>query len=265
MPVTQVNEISMYYEIHGQGEPIVFVAGFSCDLTAWAGIVDFFKNDFQVILFDNRGAGQTDIPDSPYTIEQMADDTAGLCAALGIKQAHFVGNSMGGFILQALAKQYPALVKCMILSNTALSALCGFHIYAAAQLELLKANAPMRALVHASCGWAFSYGFLRQPDKLEQLIQLTLDNPFPFTVRGYEGQYAALDQFDSSSWAHQISAPTLIMSGDEDLILPKQLAQKLADTIPNSQYFNFNQCGHLPYIEYPEQFCDLVRAFVRQK
>lgn len=264
MPIININDISMYYESHGHGEPIVFVAGFSCDMTAWSGIVDFFKNDFQVILFDNRGAGKSNIPAEPYSIEQMADDTAGLCAALGINQAHFVGNSMGGFILQALARQYPALVKSMVLSNTAMNAQCGFHIYAAAQLELLKANAPMRALVHASCGWAFSYEFLQQPGMLDQLIQLTLDNPTPFTISGYEGQYAALDQFNSSKWAHQINVPTLVMSGDADLILPERLAKKLADTIPNSQYFLFDNCGHLPYIEHPELFCEQVISFIRK-
>lgn len=262
MPTIKVNNLSMYYESHGQGEPIVFVAGFSCDLSAWSGIVDFFKNDFQVILFDNRGAGQTDITAAPYTIEQMAADTAGLCDALGIKQAHFVGNSMGGFILQALARHHPQLVKSMVLSNSALSAKCGFHIYAAAQLSLLKADAPMRALVHASCGWAFSYAFLMQPGMLEQLIQLTLDNPHPFTVNGYEGQYAALDQFDSSSWAHEINVPVLVMSGSEDLILPQSLAKALAATIPHARYYNFDQCGHLPYIEYPQQFCEQVRTFI---
>lgn len=95
MPHIKVNDISMYYEMHGKGEPIVFIAGFSVDHVAWFEVVERFKDKYQVILFDNRGVGQTDVPDGPYSIEQMTDDVAALCSALGVPQAHFVGNSMG--------------------------------------------------------------------------------------------------------------------------------------------------------------------------
>nr|WP_258956523.1 alpha/beta fold hydrolase [Legionella sainthelensi] len=69
MPRIKVNDISMYYERHGQGEPIVFIAGFSADHLAWAAIVEYLKEKYQVILFDNRGIGQTDIPEGLYSID----------------------------------------------------------------------------------------------------------------------------------------------------------------------------------------------------
>ena len=111
MPKIQVNDISMYYETHGQGEPLVLISGFSADHSVWSRVVDALKANYQVIVFDNRGAGQTDVPLGPYSIEQMAADVDGLCQQLGIQRAHFVGSSMGGFILQTLDFRYPKRVK----------------------------------------------------------------------------------------------------------------------------------------------------------
>ncbi|MBI2785379.1 MAG: alpha/beta fold hydrolase [Legionella longbeachae] len=263
MPHLKVNDISMYYEIHGQGEPLVFIAGFSSDSTVWCELIDHLKDKFQLIFFDNRGAGQTDIPDGPYSIDQMANDVAALCSALGIHQAHFVGNSMGGFILQTLAFHYPKLVKSAIIGNSAASIHTSFHIYLAAQLELIKANTPFKSLIKASCAWAFSYQFLAQPGKLEQLIQIGLDNPYPFTVKGYEGQYAALEQFNSTSWLQKIQMPVMVLGSEEDLILIEKASKFLADHIPGAHYYCFMECGHLPQLEYPEQFAKLVEEFIR--
>jgi pimeloyl-ACP methyl ester carboxylesterase len=262
MPKIKVNDISMYYEIHGTGEPLVLIAGFSADNTTWTPALEILKQRFQVIVFDNRGAGQTDAPLGKYSIQQLAADTAGLCAALGIKQAHFVGNSMGGFILQELALNHAGLVKSAIISNSTTNIDCVFHLYVAAQLELLKANAPLRALIQASCCWAFSFRFLSLPNMLDTLIEIGMNNPYPFSIAGYEGQYAALDQFSSRDWANKIDVPVLVIAGDQDLIFSEASIRELAENIPSARYHCFQGCGHLPMLEYPQQFADLVSEFV---
>lgn len=264
MPKIQVNDISMYYEIHGQGEPLVLIAGFSVDHLTWAPAVEILKERYQVIVLDNRGAGQTDVPQGPYSIAQMAHDVAGLCRALNISTAHFVGNSMGGFILQELSRHHPKLIKSAVFCNTALSIHCIFHVYADAQLDLIKAKAPPATIMKATSCWAFSYNFLIERGMLQPLIELALSNPFPFTVTGYEGQYAALDDFDSTQWAHEINVPALVLSGDQDLIFSDRVTKKLADTIPNAKFFCFENCGHVPMLEYPEQFSKVVGEFIDQ-
>lgn len=262
MSKIKLNDISMYYEIHGQGEPIVFIAGFSVDHVIWSQIIDHFKENYQLILFDNRGSGQTDVPDRPYTIDEMANDVVLLCAKLGINRAHFIGNSMGGFILQTLAFRNPELVKSAILSNTTTNIHTCFHIYIAAQLELLKAGASLETLLKASCSWAFSYKFLTEQDMLKSLIQQGLDNPYPFTVKGYEGQYAALDKFESTAWVKSITVPTLVIGSAQDLIFSAASVKQLAEDIPNAGYYCFTECGHLPMIEYPEKFSEVVQKFI---
>ncbi|NNM60172.1 MAG: alpha/beta fold hydrolase [Legionellales bacterium] len=262
MPKIKVNDISMYYEIHGQGQPLVFIAGFSADNLPWQEITKKLAKKYQVILFDNRGAGQTDVPKGPYSIEQMASDVAELCKKLAIPKATFIGNSMGGYIVQVLAYQYPELVQAAVISNSAMFSNSCFRIYAAAQLELLKANAPIEAIIHASRAWVFSAGFLNIPGKLAELIQTALSNPYPFTITGYEAQYHALISFDSRHWAGKIAVPTLVLGSDQDIILPPRLAEQLAQTIPQASYYCFENCGHLPHIECPEKYVEVLDAFL---
>src|SRR5213080_2719915 len=118
MPSVRVNDVDMYYEIHGDGEPLVLIVGLGTDISEWDGIIRWLAKKYKVLAFDNRGAGRTDKPDAPYSIETMAHDTAGLMQALGIEQAHILGISMGGRIALALALRQPKRVKKLILVST---------------------------------------------------------------------------------------------------------------------------------------------------
>ena len=118
MPTIHVNDIEMYYEIHGEGEPLVLIVGLGTDLSEWDGIIGWLAKKYRVFAFDNRGAGRTDKPDLPYSLEMMADDTEGLMNALAIEQAHILGISMGGRIALAFVLQHPQRVKSLILVST---------------------------------------------------------------------------------------------------------------------------------------------------
>jgi len=262
MPKVKVNDINIYYERHGQGEPLILIGGFGADHTIWDSIDDIFSKHYEVIVFDNRGAGQTDVPMGAYTIEQLTKDVVSLCKALKITKAHFIGNSMGGYILQELACHYPSLVKSAIISNSTNGGRTCFHNYLEAQLELIKAEVPLNVLIKATCSWVYSIDYLLQPGILNVLIQEQLENPYPFTINGYEGQYAALKNFNSKQWLNKINVPTLVIGADQDLIFSELSIKALADNIPDAEYYCFQQCGHLPFIEYPEKFINVVLDFI---
>ena len=118
MPVVQANEIEIYYEEHGSGEPLLLIMGWGGNTATWNPQLEGLAEQYRVIAFDNRGAGRTKAPDSPYTIPQMAADTAGLLHALGVPKAHVFGISMGGMVAQELALGYPELVGSLILGCT---------------------------------------------------------------------------------------------------------------------------------------------------
>lgn len=262
MPTVGVNDIKTYYEIHGEGDPLIFIAGLSADHTVYQEIAQHFTDNYQVILFDNRGVGQSDVPLGPYSIEQFADDIALLMGKLSIKKAHFFGNSMGGFILQTLAYRMPHLVRSAIISNSPMSRESSFQYFVQAMSELLHAEVPKAAISKAFFSWIFSYRFLSQPGVLDALIALSINNPYPITSTGFDGQCGALLNFCSRPWAGQISVPSLVLGADQDLIFRESLTKALADAIPHAEYYCFKECGHLPFIEYPEHFTAVVKEFL---
>src|SRR5918999_4111134 len=113
MPKVRVGDIEMFYVEAGRGDPLVLIMGFSGDHLAWGFQLPAFAERYRVIAFDNRGAGQTDTPDHPYTTRMMADDTVGLMDKLGVGHAHVLGASMGGMIAQELALHHPERVRSL--------------------------------------------------------------------------------------------------------------------------------------------------------
>lgn len=264
MPKIKINDISIYYEEHGQGEPLVLISGLNSEHVIWTSVLDKFAKHYRVILLNNRGAGQTDAPDGPYTIEQMADDAIDLCKKLQIEKAHFIGSSMGSCIVQAIAYRHPEFLKSIIASNALMVLHASFLFNAQAQVELRKANAPMAAIIKTACAWGFSYHFLAQPGRIEQYVQASMANPYPITAKAAEAQLAALEVFDSRSWASSIKVPMLIISADQDIVIPERLSQDLAREIPHAEYYSFTDCGHIPYVEYPAEYFEVAHKFLQK-
>jgi 3-oxoadipate enol-lactonase len=119
MPYAQVGDIMLYYEVHGEGRPVVLIPGLGTDTRLFFNVVPLLAARHQVVVVDPRGGGQSDKPTGDYSIEQMADDVAGLFRTLGIPMADVVGYSMGGKIALQLAAGHPALVDHLILGATA--------------------------------------------------------------------------------------------------------------------------------------------------
>jgi len=260
MPKLQINDFNMFYQEMGQGEPLFLVPGFSANHHMWDNIVSLLTDKFRVIQLDNRGAGLSDVPKESFHIETLADDIAALAAHLQIKHASFIGNSMGGAIVQSLAVRHPHLTKAIVLSNTFCKADFRFHLYLDVVYKLRETNAlDVNDLNKLLLVWPFGETFVKQ--NLTGLLELAKQD-LPFSLAGYQKQYEALNHFDSSSWANKISAPTLIIGGEDDLIVLPRLIHQLAKCIPHAKTHMFADVGHLPSIEVPEAFVDLVRHFL---
>ena len=107
MPTVEANGITVYYEISGKGEPLLLIAGLGYGLWQWHKMIPGLAEDFQVVAFDNRGAGHSDKPAGPYTVQMLGADTAGLLDALNLRDVTVMGHSMGGFVAQELALARP--------------------------------------------------------------------------------------------------------------------------------------------------------------
>jgi 3-oxoadipate enol-lactonase len=118
MPVADANGIRIHYEVHGEGRPLLFILGFGADVSEHTALIDQLAALSRIIAFDNRGAGRTDKPDAPYSIELMAADALGVMDALGVSRADVLGISLGGRIALELALGHPERVERLILVST---------------------------------------------------------------------------------------------------------------------------------------------------
>ena len=230
MPTVQVNDITMYYELQGEGEPLVLIAGLRLDLSDYHGIDSWLAQKYQVLAFDNRGAGRTDKPDTPYSIEMMADDTAKLMQALGVKQAHIIGISMGGRIALELALQHPELVKKLVLVST-------------------SARVPKR-------GWRFRL--------MEMLTLLPIfKEKYPQPRYAYLRQRQASGAYNCAGRLQELHLPTLILHGKKDKLAPYYLAEEMRAGIQGAKIIPYNNGGHIFFfLRERQQFLEAIARFL---
>lgn len=261
MPNIKANGINLYYETHGQGQPIVFVAGFSGDHTVWLDIIDQYSKNYQVIIFDNRGIGKSACPDYPYTTEMFADDTAELIKALNLGPVHIIGGSYGGCIAQNVIYKYPELIKSAVLTNTGANLNIRAKLYIQIRLELMQAGAPEKSILKFISMLCWSQKYLSQPGQIEDLVQQGF---FPISEQGYKNQAHGALTFDSTNWLKEIKVPCLVLGSDDDVLVTTSQAEFLANNIPESEYYCFHDVGHVPQVEQTEIFNQLIHSFIKK-
>jgi 3-oxoadipate enol-lactonase len=258
----KVNGENLYYEMHGEGKPLVLIAGLTCDTTFWRPIIYRLSHHFQVLIFDNRGVGQSDSPDEPYYIEDMAKDTVCLIKALELENPHILGHSMGGAIAQTIAHKHPDLIDKLIISNSLIKLNSAARLMEQSLINFYKDNVDRKKIIEAQIPWIFSSDFLQDEKTVEGLINYELTRPHPQTFIGFKRQVEALFQFDSSKWYQKIPHTTLVIGCDEDILCPHD-SETLGKNIPRAHYVNFHKVGHAPSIEKPKEFNQAILEFLK--
>ena len=194
----QANGQELYYELHGQGPPLVLVMGIGYDSSLWTlAQVPALSTQFQVILVDNRDAGRSSKASHPYTIADMADDLAGLLDGLGIQRSHLLGLSMGGMIALEFALRHPDRLDRLVLTGTgaapARSAVDPIQIW-----NWVKANdATGEVFGGQQFASLFSTAFLRNHQAVRDTAELLASNPYPMSPEAYGRQADAYRHFDA--------------------------------------------------------------------
>jgi pimeloyl-ACP methyl ester carboxylesterase len=267
MPTVNVNDISLAYETHGSGEPLVLISGIGYDRWEWHKLAPGLAEHFTVIVFDNRGVGQTDKPAGPYTAQLLADDTAGLIQSLGYERAHVLGHSMGGYIAQALALNHPELIDRLILASTNFGGPQHIPITpeAMAVLTDVKSDPVTRfkngLVVSTAPGYAE-----KNPEMIEAWLAWRVQNPIE--PAAYQAQLAiGLALFAESTCFEgklkQVTAPTLILFGAHDKVVPPGNADLLGREIPHSTIEILPDAGHFFPIETPEAANAAIIKFLK--
>jgi 3-oxoadipate enol-lactonase len=263
MPFATVNDIDIHYRLAGQGEQtIVLVNGLADDLETWAlQENDLTAAGYQLLLFDNRGVGKTSKPAGPYSSQMMAADTKGLVGHLGITGFHLLGVSMGGMIAQEYALAYPGDLQSVTLGCTyaAPGPFCSrmFAMWAD-MAPVLGVPFVMRDVTL----WAFTVEFFSQrPGELAEFeaAMRYLDQPLP----AYLAQLATIQHHDTTSRLSQITTPTLVLAGEQDILIPVSLSRQLHQAIPGSEWVTVPG-GHACVWEHPASFNTAVLDFIRR-
>jgi pimeloyl-ACP methyl ester carboxylesterase len=263
MPIAHVNDIDIYYEVHGRGPNLALIEGTGYHTWMWYRQLEAFSERFRTLIYDNRGVGRSDKPPGPYTHEQNADDLAGLLDHLGWERTHVLGVSMGGFIAQEFALKYPRRLDRLVLVATAF----GGPNMIPVPPEAVRALTPDPTLspeekIRVSMPVAFADR--RWPeehrDEFEQIVAWRLEYPQP--PEAAMAQAMAGLTFNTEERLKEIAAPTLIIAGTRDNVVPPRNAELLAAAIPGACLDLIDGAGHVLNIEHAERFNADVIAFL---
>jgi pimeloyl-ACP methyl ester carboxylesterase len=267
MPKVTANGIEIYFEVHGEGQPLVLISGIGYTNWQWHRMVPFLADRFQVITFDNRGVGQSDRPEGPYSAHMLAADTVGLLDALDIGKAIVAGHSMGGFIAQALAIEFPHKVEKLILCSTSFGGPRQVPVTPEAMKVLTDVSGdPLTRFsnglfISTAPGWAE-----KNPEIIREWIEWRAANPIepgPYQAQLAIGLGLMQEESAFENQLHRIHVPTLILFGEYDKVVPPQNANLLAQKIAGSQIRILPDAGHFFPIEVPETASRAIIEFAK--
>jgi pimeloyl-ACP methyl ester carboxylesterase len=266
--------VNLYYELYGQGDPLVLVAGTGISLAPWrvAQVPEFAKY-YQVLIYDHRGLGRSDKPDMPYSTQLFAKDCVGLMDALGIKRAHMMGHSMGARVCQWIALDYPERVRSLVLSGPGSGKYAEHLDYPRgvpldAALEMIEKGYEKYQNDHWGPGFMFSEQFLAEhPDVVKKYQDLIVDEVPP--LKCYLRHVVARQCHETTHLLHKIKAPTLVIVGSKDTHeggtgSHVESARVLAEKIPDAELVLIEGGRHGYLREMPEKGHPPILDFLRR-
>lgn len=271
MPTVSANGIDLYYEVHfpdvpqphsADRTPLLLITGMGQNSVCWRKNLPYLTTDRTVIVFDNRGTGRSAKPDQPYSLSTMADDTAAFLDAIGINRVHVFGFSLGSLIAQEFALNHTHRVKSLILGASTAGGI--YHTLPPAEVISTMASlgwSEPAAAVEIAVPILYSPGFIaRHPDQIRADSQAWLLYPTPpYTFRRqamaayYHSTYSRLDQ---------LPMPTLLLAGEEDLLVPPQNSQIMTRRLPYAEMLVLRNAGHYFISEQPQATAQAIQAFL---
>jgi 3-oxoadipate enol-lactonase len=270
----QVGDHSIWFEYHGDGdrEPVCLLNGLAMHTRAWYGVLPLLTDDYDVLLYDFLGQGESSQPDQPYSIPEFASYLERIVDHLGIDRIHLMGISYGGFPALDFGRLYQDRLHTLMLSGIFLEENRQFEMYEAMSLRFYRSTEEAFELyTHYLYEKIFGEPFLRRvpPETLEDMRQRFYDRYVGFRhslIRLTEAQdpfFAAVP--DLMPQYRAVETPTLILAGSQDRAIPLWHQRGLLDVFPNSRMELISGCGHVAYMESPNEFFGIMKLFMAAK
>ncbi|MEI9913224.1 MAG: alpha/beta hydrolase [Bacteroidota bacterium] len=257
------NGINIYYEINGEGIPLILISGLGGDHFFWQLSVKILSAHFQVITFDTRGIGQTDAPKESYSLDIFADDLIALMDKLQIDKAYILGFSMGGNIALMLALKHPERILKLIIAASHAGINQQIRLFVDAVLNAYETGISTKQMFNLICPWLFSNSFLSDP-KNAAYLQYDENEPGQQPLYAWKNQYLAQREYNVVDSIDKIKLPALIINGELDLFATLEDAKVLNEKIERSILKVIPQSGHLINYENPELFHEYILDFLKE-
>lgn len=256
------NDKKMYYAVYGEGpETILFAHGLLWDHREWDAQVDHFKNKYRVVVFDHHGQGLSARTKTGHDMDSLADDAIALIEHLAVGKVHWVGLSMGGFVGIRVAAKRPDLVKTLSLLNTTSLPESPAKIREYGLLVLVVKILGIKLVANQVLPLMFGKTFMKNPARKSELAQIKAEmlkhhKSIVLPVQG------VMHRPDFTAQLHNISAPTLVLTGDEDLAIPAHKSKKMAEHIQGALFEEMKGVGHMSNIECPDLINQRLENFI---
>lgn len=259
----RAGDLDIWTEQVGQGPDVLLIGGLGDTVESWQFQLDGLADRYRVTAFDNRGAGRTAMPEGPVSAEVMADDAAAVLRALDIESAHAAGFSGGSIICQELALRHPELVRSLVLQSTWPVMDSYMRSWGRFVDRLLEAAPTERAFLEDFFLWIYTPR-AHDDGTVDQFIEEVLAFPHKQAAEDMRAFLAAFVDHDTSDRLPEITAPTLVLAGGQDMISRPELCGAVAELIPGARFEVLPAGAHQPFQEVPGQWNALVDAFWRE-
>lgn len=252
----QTGDVRTAYERAGEGPPLVLMHGAEADRQMFAALVPLLAGHFTVVAYDQRDCGDTEAPGRPATLAELAHDAAELIRGLGRERAHVFGSSFGGRVAQALALLHPECVDRLVLASTWALPHTYEALYAEGAARIGDPRARLPESAEELAGWFFPESFLRERPDLRRIFAAAR----PQTERSRRRAETVAGTLDRSPAA--IAAPTLVIAGELDRVVPARLTMQLADAIPGCERRLLRGVGHVTVMQATEPVAAALTEFL---
>jgi pimeloyl-ACP methyl ester carboxylesterase len=265
MPTVSANNVNLYYEKQGSGEPLVLIPYLAADQACYAYQVADYAKHFTCITVDPRGAGQSDKPSSPYTTELFADDVSAFMQAIGVEKAHVSGLSLGAAVAMWLAVKHPARVKTLSL-HSAWTRTDPFleTVVKGWQIMATGLQSVPEMVIAGILPWCLRpETYAAKPDLIKGLADFVRSRPVQ-PLDAFLRESEAVLNHDCAAGVSRIQAPTQITCGRFDMVTSTRFAEPLHAQIKGSQLHIFEDCLHAPIYENIAAFNERTLAFLQK-
>jgi pimeloyl-ACP methyl ester carboxylesterase len=259
MPSADSKGVRIRWEEAGEGAPVLLIMGLGYTRDMWHRVTPLLAERFRVISFDNRGVGQSDVPEGPYTVARMAADAVAVLDAAGVDTAHVIGVSLGGMIAQEVAIAHPERVRSLVLCATTAGG--AVHVPPAQEvLAVLQARATMGREEGVRAMVPYVYDPSTPPERIEEDLAIRL-RTYPST-EGYTAQLLAATAHDAAARIGALRMPTLVVHGETDGLIPAENGRILARVIPGARLVMLPDTSHILFTDRTEESMRAIVEFL---